>query len=174
LARKNMKKQVLTAFFPGRAQADSALAELGSLGVLPDEISVIPKNVAHAEDLGIRAATKASEGAAIGAIAGGLLGALTGAMAAAGAIVVPAAGSVLAGPVVAALSGAGAFGALGVVVGALLGARVPEFEARLLEDAVNMGGSLVAVRVAPGLIDRIERVLESQGGCLVRRTAAER
>lgn len=165
-----MKKLILTAFFPGRAQADTALAELNTLGVRPDQISVIPKQVAHAEDLGIHATHKAAEGAALGALTGGLLGALTGAMAGAGAIVVPSAGSILAGPIVAALSGAGALGALGLTLGALLGSRVPKFEARLLEDAVHMGGSLIAIRVPPTLAERIERTLESQGACLLRRT----
>jgi len=169
-----MKEHVLTAFFPGQAEANRALAELASRGVRSDEISVIPKHVAYADDLGIHATTKAPQGIAIGAVSGGLLGALVGAMAAAGAIVLPGAGSVLAGPLVAALAGAGLFGALGVILGGLLGASVPAFEARLLDDAVGLGGSLVAVRAAPSSLEIVERVLESCGGRLVRRASSVR
>jgi len=167
-----MKKDILAAFFLGRVQADGALVELARLGVRPSDISVVPERGAYAGDLGIRSQSKASEGAALGAVVGGALGALGGAIAAAGALVVPATGSVLAGPLVAALSGAGALGAVGVVVGALFGARFPELEAHVVDDAEAMGGALVAVRVAEGSVETIERLLEAHGGRLVRRASS--
>jgi hypothetical protein len=164
-----MKTRILTAFFPGRAQAEGALGQLLELGVAPDEISFLPKHVGHAADLGIYVASKASEGIAAGAVAGGLTGGLLGAIVAAGSLVIPELGSVVAGPVVAAMAGAGALGAIGVVIGGLWGARVPEFEARLLEDAVGMGGALLAVRCSAATASRIERILEASGARLMRR-----
>ncbi len=168
-----MKNEILTAFFSERARADAALAELASLGVVPTDISVIPKHVGHRGDLGLHVGSKASEGAAIGAAMGGLLGAVVGALGAAGALVVPATGTVLAGPIVAAFAGAGALGALGVAMGGIVGARHPEFEARLLEDAVGMGGSLVAVRASSASAPALSRLLEARGASYVRRESAE-
>jgi hypothetical protein len=164
-----MKTRLLTAFFSGRSQAEGAVSSLLAAGVAPDEISVIPKHVGHPDDLGLYPTSKASEGMAVGAVTGGLLGAIGGAVAAAGAIVIPGAGTVLAGPVVAALAGAGAGGALGTLIGALVGVRVPEFEARYLEDAVGMGGALLAVRCRPALASKIEQILETSGARLLRR-----
>ena len=168
-----MKHEILIAFFFERTQADGALASLAELGVLPGDVSVIPKHVGHRGDLGLHLGSKASEGAAIGAAMGGLLGAIVGALGAAGSLVVPATGSVFAGPVVAAAAGAGVIGAIGVAVGGLLGARHPEFEARLLEDAVGMGGSLVAVRASSAAAGAVERLLEARGASFVRRESAE-
>ncbi|MRG97677.1 hypothetical protein [Polyangium spumosum] len=168
-----MKHEILIAFFFERAHAEGALAELASLGVSPGDVSVIPKHVGHRGDLGLHLGSKASEGAAIGAALGGLLGAIAGALGAAGSLVVPATGSVFAGPVVAAAAGAGVLGALGVAVGGILGARHPEFEARLLEDAVGMGGSLVAIRAAAASAGAVERLLEARGASFVRRQEAE-
>jgi len=164
-----MKMKILTAFFSGRAQAEGAVSRLLSLGLTTDEISVIPKHVGHPDDLGLYAASKASEGMALGAVAGGLLGALAGAIAAAGAIVIPGTGSVVTGPLVAALAGAGAVGAIGTALGGIIGTRYPEFEARYLDDAVGMGGALLAVRCPPATASRIERVLESSGARLLKR-----
>jgi hypothetical protein len=161
--------RVLTAFFPGRAEAAGAFGRLIQSGVPRDAISVLPKSVHHLDDIGVKAASKASEGAALGAIVGGLSGALLGVLAAAGSLVVPGAGAVVAGPIVAALAGAGAGGALGVIAGAALGARLPEYEAAYLEDAVRMGGALLAVRCSADHAPGVAEILTSSGGRRIRR-----
>lgn len=168
-----MKTEILTAFFSGRAQAEEALAALLESGVPPGDISVIPKHVGHRGDLGLRVTSKASEGAALGAAAGGLLGGILGALGAAGSLVVPITGSVLAGPIVAAAAGAGALGALGIAMGGFVGSRRTAFEASLLDDAIAMGGSLVAVRAAPAAVATIERILAARGARYMRRDEVE-
>lgn len=158
-----MRHRVLTAFFHGRSQADGALERLAALGVVRDDISLIPKVVNRRDDIGLATGSKLLEGAALGALAGGAIGALAAALAAGGSLIVPGLDLVVAGAWVAASAGAGAGGAAGAVVGAILGARTPEIEARYLDDAIAMGGSLVAVRCAPHHLALVQRALEACG-----------
>ncbi|HVY49266.1 MAG TPA: hypothetical protein VHB21_25420, partial [Minicystis sp.] len=136
---------IVTGFFLWRADAARAVTELATRGVPAPAIRELPKHTGHERDLGVRACTKAPEGAALGAVLGGAVGAFSGALLAAGAVVVPALGEVLAGPLVAALAVGGALGALGLLIGLLVGARRPEYEATVLSDAVACGGVLIAV-----------------------------
>jgi hypothetical protein len=163
-----MRYRIVTAFFHGRAQADHALAELVRDGVPREAISVLPKEVGHLDDLGVKVASKVAEGAALGAAAGGLFGAAAGATAAAGSLVIPGLSTVIAGPFVSALAGAGAAGAIGMLAGALLGTFVPEFEAGYLDDAIGKGGSLVAVRCLEAGALRTEDILAARGGQRIR------
>ena len=165
-----MRYRVLTAFFPGRSQIAGALTRLVECGVPMDAISVLPKNVNHLDDIGVRVATKAAEGAAVGALGGGVIGAICGAIAAAGALVIPGLDAVVAGPLVAALAGAGAVGGAGTILGALIGARVPEYEATYLDDAIHMGGSLLAVRCLADRAEGVEEILASSGGRAIHRS----
>lgn len=167
-----MRYHVLTAFFLRRAHARGALTRLLERGVPRDAIRVLPKEVHFLDDIGVRATSKAAEGAAIGGAIGGIAGALAGAIAASGALMIPAVGTVLAGTVVAALAGAGAGGGLGTFLGALVGARVPAYEAGYLHDAVQRGGTLIAVRCVDDRVIPVEELLLSSGARRVRRRAA--
>jgi hypothetical protein len=160
--------RVLTAFFAARVEVSAAIVGLLGCGIAAEAIRVLPKSVHHVDDLGVRVSTKGPEGGALGAVLGGLVGAIAGALVAGGAIVVPSLGTVVAGPLVAALAGAGLGGALGVMAGALAGARLPEYEAAYLEDAVHVGGALVAVRCAADDIANITEILAANGALAVR------
>ena len=73
---------------------------------------------------------------------GGALGWLVGI----GALAIPGLGPVIAaGPIVAALAGVGAGGALGGLAGALIGLGIPEYEAKRYEGRVRNGGILLSV-----------------------------
>lgn len=75
-------------------------------------------------------------------MAGGTLGLLLGL----GAIAIPGLGPfIAAGPIMAALAGAGVGGAVGTLTGALVGLGVPEYEAKRYETFLNAGGSLLSV-----------------------------
>src|SRR5262245_49613179 len=121
-----MRYRILTAFFPGRAEAEGALDRLLAAGIARQDITCFPKRVQRPDDLALKMGSKAADGAAWGALAGGVIGALVGALGAGGALVIPGAGEVLAGPFVAALAVAGALGTFGAVLGAAFGIRVPE------------------------------------------------
>jgi hypothetical protein len=166
-----MRVRIFTAFFPVRVAADDAFVRLAAMGIARDEMSLIPKQVDHPSGVGIAVATKAAEGAAIGMFAGGILCGAIGAIAAGGAIMIPGLGSVIVGPIVAGLAAAGAGGALGGVLGAVLGVRIPEYEATYLDDAVGIGGVLVAVRCQMARAQQVEHVLQASGGLRIRRWA---
>jgi hypothetical protein len=170
-----MYYRVLTAFFPGRTQAAGVLGRLLALGVAAEDISVMPRHASRLDDIGLIIRSKASEGAALGAVAGGLLGGALAAFAAAGALIIPGLDAFFAGPLVAALAGAGAAGAAGTLLGAVLGARLPEYEARHLEDdAPEASGALVAVRCPAAVSRSVEEALSESGGCRIRNTRSRR
>src|SRR5262249_40510566 len=77
-----------------------------------------------------------------GAIIGGALGWLAGI----GALAIPGLGPfIAAGPIMAALAGVGAGGAIGGIAGALIGMGIPEYEAKRYEGRVKEGGILLSV-----------------------------
>lgn len=73
---------------------------------------------------------------------GGGLGWLAGI----GALAIPGLGPfIAAGPIMAALAGAGVGGAIGGLTGALVGMGIPEYEAKRYEGRVKDGGILLSV-----------------------------
>ncbi len=90
--------------------------------------------------------TKAPEGAVTGVTTGGILGGSLGLLAGIGALSIPGLGPfIAAGPLMAALSGTAVGGSLGLLIGALIGAGIPEFEAKKYENALKSGKILVSV-----------------------------
>ncbi|MBA3815711.1 MAG: hypothetical protein H0X29_04165 [Parachlamydiaceae bacterium] len=90
--------------------------------------------------------TKAPEGGATGATAGGLLGGSLGLLAGIGALAIPGVGPfIAAGPIMAALSGSALGGSLGLLLGALIGAGIPEYEAKKYESGLKHGNILISV-----------------------------
>lgn len=151
-SREETPTAPLAALFPNRECAEMAHGALVRRGYRESEISVVmwkedeplPPPLAaadHAGEVGEKAAARSAKGAAIGGTAGALIGIL----AAAGSVVIPGLGLVLAGPI-AALAGLAAGGVAGGVAGALVGAGVPVEEARGLASELRGGGILLAVR----------------------------
>jgi hypothetical protein len=163
-----VQTRVLAAFFRRHIDAESAVAHLIRMGVIAENIRLLPKILTRPDDIAIRLRTRLLEGTAIGAIGCGISGAALGAIGAGGAVVAPFANAVIAGPLVAALAVGGLFGAIGTVIGAIAGAFVRTCEARYLEDAVHDGGSLVAVRCLGEGWGAIIDVLVRSGGVRVR------
>ena len=78
----------------------------------------------------------------IGVVLGGSLGWLVGI----GALAIPGLGPfIAAGPIMAALAGAGVGGVIGGITGALIGMGIPEYEAKRYEGRVKDGGILLSV-----------------------------
>jgi len=93
-------------------------------------------------------------GAAIGGVGGLLLSAV-------GAITLPVIGPILAaGPIAAALTGAGIGAAAGGLIGALTEHGVPEEHARFYAEGVRRGDVLVTVKVPAGREDEVSDVLD--------------
>jgi TusA-related sulfurtransferase len=83
-----------------------------------------------------------------------------------GAIAIPGIGPlVAAGPVVAALAGAGAAGATGGLVGGLIGAGIPEIEAKRYAGRIREGAYLLSVHCDDRQwAKKAEEILEHTGG----------
>lgn len=130
--------------FEKEADADRAIRQLYRAGFRDDQIGVARKHVEADAGEDLDDGTEAGTGAATGAVAGLGLGALAGLGVLSG--VVPAIGPAIAGGTLGVVvsnlaAGAGIAG----LIGALIGAGVPENEARYYEDEFGAGRTIVTV-----------------------------
>ena len=132
--------------YQSRENMESAVRQLELDGFRAADVSIlVPQNVGT-KDLAHSKATKAPEGAAAGAGSGAVIGGTLGWLAGIGAFAVPGIGPLIAaGPIVAALAGAGAVGAIAGIAGALIGLGIPEYEAKRYEGRVRKGGILMSI-----------------------------
>ena len=102
---------------------------------------------------------------------GGGLGWLAGI----GALAIPGLGPfIAAGPIMAALAGAGVGGAVGGLTGALVGMGIPEYEAKRYEGAVKDGGTLLSVHCDTSeQIDSAKQALRDTGARDISATGEE-
>ena len=110
-------------------------------------------------------AAKAPAGAAYGAGSGAAVGGALGWLVGVGALAIPGIGPIVAaGPLLAALAGVGVGGALGGFTGVLIGAGIPEDEAKKYEGRLLKGGILVAVHCeTTEEISRAKGIMEVTG-----------
>jgi len=143
MAGKNI---AVFGIYPTRASVENSVDTLKAEGFRNTDISVLfPENVGT-KDFAHEKGTKAPEGAATGAGTGALLGGGLGWLAGIGALAIPGLGPfIAAGPIMAALAGAGVGGAVGGLTGALVGLGIPEYEAKRYEGRVKQGGILLSV-----------------------------
>lgn len=115
--------------------------------------------------IGTEKHTKAPEGATTGATTGGVIGGVLGLLAGIGALAIPGVGPfIAAGPIMATLGGMGLGGALGTVVGGLIGLGIPEYEAKRYESRLHEGGILLSVRAnSDDLAKRVKDLLIKHG-----------
>lgn len=119
--------------------------------------------------------TKASEGAATGAVGGLAFGGALGWLAGAGALAIPGIGPfVAAGPIMAAIAGAGIAGTVGGVAGALIGSGIPEDEAKKYESYLKEGAMLLSVHADDMNWMNKARLILQSGGAADVTTVAEK
>src|SRR5213079_1042772 len=107
-----MSKTFITGLFKTRAAAEAAVDAVIKRGYTRDDISVLMSDATKSKEFAIETGTRAADGLGYGAAVGGAVGAVLAAIAAVGTnIVLPGIGLVVAGPLAAALAGAGAGGA---------------------------------------------------------------
>ena len=140
------KNTAVFGIYSSYGQVESAVDALRAAGFRNTDISVLfPENVGS-KDFAHEKGTKAPEGATTGAGAGALIGGGLGWLAGIGALAIPGLGPfIAAGPIMAALAGAGVGGAVGGIAGALIGMGIPEYEAKRYEGRVKEGGILLSV-----------------------------
>lgn len=142
--------------------ANDALQDLVSHGINRDDVSVVANQHVSDQmrDAGYDPTTNIGTGAGVGAAiggAGGLLLSLAG-------LAVPGIGPILAaGPLVAALGGAGIGAAVGSIVGALTNLGIPEEEAGHYAESVRRGDVLVTVRTNDAQAETVRDLLDRRG-----------
>jgi len=154
--------RTVVGVFNSVSDAQSAVRELEAEGISRDHISLVAnKNATGYDTMDPADRDKASDvvaDAGIGAAIGGVGGLL---LSAAGAITIPVIGPILAaGPIAAALTGAGIGAATGGLIGALTESGVPEEHAHLYAEGVRRGDVLVTVRAEESRADRISDILD--------------
>jgi hypothetical protein len=125
---------------------ENAVDRLKAEGYRNTDISVLFPENQGTKDFAHEKHTKAPEGATTGAGTGVVVGGALGWLAGIGALAIPGLGPfIAAGPIMAALAGAGVGGTVGGLVGALVGMGIPEYEAKRYEGRVKSGGILLSV-----------------------------
>jgi hypothetical protein len=161
--------RAVVGIFESRMELESTVDNLKAQGFRNSDISVlIPSNENDewTKDNDVSGKeTKATEGATTGAVGGLAFGGALGWLAGAGALAIPGIGPfVAAGPIMAALAGAGIAGSLGGVTGALIGSGIPEAEAKKYEGYMKEGGMLLSVHSDDKQwMEKAKRILESGG-----------
>jgi Protein of unknown function (DUF3341) len=140
------KNTSVMGIYTDRTTVSDAINVLQKSGYRATDISVLSSENQGSKDFALNKRTKALEGAATGAAAGAVIGAALAWLVSIQTVTIPAlAPLVAAGPVLAALAGAGAGGTLGWVVGLLAGMRLPEYVAKRYAGRIRRGGILLSV-----------------------------
>jgi hypothetical protein len=160
--------------FDSRSALESTVDNLKLSGFRNTDISVLMPSPESTKNFAHEKATKAPEGAATGGTSGMAVGGVLGWLAGIGALAIPGIGPfVAAGPIVAAIAGAGIGGALGGVAGALIGLGIPEYEAKRYEALVKDGGMLLSVHVDDGDFQKKAKDILQAGGAKDIATSSE-
>jgi hypothetical protein len=159
------KNTAVFGIYPNREKVDYAVEALKAAGFRNTDISVLFPDNPGTKEFAHEKNTKAPEGATTGAGTGALLGGGLGWLAGIGALAIPGLGPfIAAGPIMAALAGAGVGGAVGGLTGALVGMGIPEYEAKRYEGRVKEGGILLSVHSDDSdWTKRAKEILEGTG-----------
>jgi hypothetical protein len=159
------KKTAVFGIYSTTAAAEHAVDTLTKSGFPISDISLLVPETLGSREMGTQKASKAPEGAAAGATSGAVLGGTLGLLAGIGVLAIPGVGPfIAAGPIMATLAGLGVGGAVGGLTGSLIGAGIPEFEAKRYEGRLQKGGILLSVHCDTSVeIDQAKEILERTG-----------
>jgi hypothetical protein len=159
------KNTAAFGIYRDRISVESAVDALRAADFRNTDISVLFPENEGTKDFAVEKQTKAPEGTATGATSGAVIGGGLGWLAGIGALAIPGLGPLIAaGPIVAALAGAGAGGVVGGITGALVGMGIPEYEAKRYEGRIKDGGILLSVHCDDSKwTKRAKQILEETG-----------
>ena len=161
------QRSTVVGVFEDRVEADKAVSQLLKAGFRQDQIGVAMRHGSEATGTGTAADandthTHATSGAVTGVVTGLGLGALAGLGVLAG--VIPVVGpAIAAGTLGVILSNAAAGAGIAGLVGALIGAGVPEHEAKYYHGEFEAGRAIVTVN-ADGRYDEASSILRRNNG----------
>jgi hypothetical protein len=153
----------------GIATSDSQAASIAekwkAAGIADENISVLFPDTNGNLQVADDPHTKAPEGAALGGGGGLIIGGALGWLVGIGALAIPGAGPLIAaGPLLAALAGAGVGAATGGVAGTLIGFGIPEHAAVQYEGRIKEGNILLSVHTTDSLQRDSAKQLLIEGG----------
>lgn len=159
------KNTSVIGIYPERTTVLEAINVLQKLGYRASDIAVLVPDNHGSKDFGHEKHCKAPEGAAMGTVIGALVVAgIAWLVSTQTVVIIDLAPLAAAGPVLAALAGAGAGGALGWIIGFLAGLRLPEYVAKRYVGRIRHGGILVSVHCdSPEWCDRAKKALKDTG-----------
>ena len=159
------KNTAAFGIYSTRSGVENAVDTLKGAGFRNTDISVLFPESSGTKDFAHEKNTKAPEGATAGASTGAIVGGGLGWLAGIGALAIPGLGPfIAAGPIMAALAGAGVGGAVGGITGALIGMGIPEYEAKRYEGKVKDGGILLSVHSDDSVwTKKAKNILEGTG-----------
>ena len=159
------KNTAVFGIFPDQLTAEDAVETLKDAGFRNTDISVLFPDNQGTKDFAHEKQTKAPEGAVTGGASGAVIGGALGWLAGIGALAIPGIGPfIAAGPIMGMLGGIGLGGTVGGLTGALIGAGIPEYEAKRYEGRIRRGGILMSVHCDDGdWVKRAKNILEQTG-----------
>lgn len=150
----------IVGIFTDRSQAERAIRELKAAGFTEEQIGVAMLDRQEQGQLIEDTGSTTAEAAATGALSGGIVGGLIGLL---GSLLLPGAGPIVVGGVLAStLTGVGIGAAAGGLIGALMGIGVPEADARHFDSGLRSGAVLVTVNAGDRLPEALA-LLERHG-----------
>ena len=159
------KNTAVFGIYSDSLNAKEGVDTLKVAGFRSTDISVLLPDNEGTKDFAHEKNTKAPEGAVTGGASGAVLGGALGWLAGIGALAIPGVGPfIVAGPILALLSGIGLGGTVGGLAGALVGAGIPEYEAKRYEGRIRKGGILLSVHCDDlDWVRRAEKILAATG-----------
>jgi hypothetical protein len=151
--------------YPDRTTVSDAVNVLRKTGYRATDISVLASDNPGSKDFAHQKRTKALERAATGAALGAVAGAAAAWFVCVQVTTITVLGPIVAaGPVLAALAGAGAGGTLGWIVGLLTGLPLSEYVAKRYAGRIRRGGILLSVHCdSPEWCGRAKKALKDTG-----------
>jgi len=164
--------KTIVGLFDTFNEAQNAVQDLVEKGFARDTISIAANN-ATGEYTQSPPSGEEWSGTATGAATGATIGGIGGLLVGLGALVIPGIGPVVAaGPLIAALTGAGIGAVAGGLIGALTDIGVPEEEAGYYAEGVRRGGTLVTINAEDGRVDEAIDILEDHNAVDVEQRAS--
>ena len=155
----------MMGIYPDRTTVADAINVLQKAGYRATDISVLSADNQGSKDFAHEKHNRSAQGAAAGAAVGAVCGAAAAWFISIQTVTISGLGPlVAAGPVVAALAGAGAGGTLGWIAGWLSGLSRTEYVARRYTGRIRRGGILLSVHCdSPEWNDRARKALKDTG-----------
>jgi hypothetical protein len=159
------KNTSVVGIYQDRKTVSDAIGVLHNAGYRTTDISVLSSDNQGSKDFAHEKHTQAPKGAALGAAVGAVGGAALAFLVSIQSVAVAGLGAlVAAGPLLAALAGAGAGGTLGWIVGWLAGLPLSEYVAKRYAGRIRRGGILVSVHCDTAeWCERAKRTLKDTG-----------